>query len=337
MKNTGGTLFTDILTALQIPHTGEYSRQRYTSMPFMTWFGLSRLLAEYGVSAKGYQLAKPEDIAAVPPPFVLKTNHGAVLVTRVCADGTVKYVSKGEKEIIPLAALAADSSGIVMPVRKGSDAAEPQYRAHRLVEIANVAKKRLMWVFLAALFAYFFVAHGLWREVSTVLLSLFCLGGLTVSILLMQKSLGFANKKADRFCGTLEKGGCDEILKLKASTFFGIVRWSDVGFTYFSVTLAILLLRPQYTGYLAIFNACCLPFTCWSIWYQRFRAHHWCTMCVAVQATLWCIFFCMLGGGWYGRIPQFGIQFFVIAVGYAAMLLLTSRVTDLIKQRHGQQ
>lgn len=337
MKNTEGTLFTDILTALQIPHTEDYSRQRYAGMPFLTWFGLSKLLKEYGVEAEGYQLASPTDIASVPPPFVMQTRHGAVLVTSIGSDGTVRYVSKGEREIIKLDALAADATGVVMPVRKVSDVGEPHYRAHRVVEIADVAKKRLLWVCLALMFIYFFIAHGLWREVSTVLLCAFSIAGLTFSMMLMQKSLWFANKKADRFCGALEKGGCDEILKLKASTFFGIVRWSDVGFTYFSVTLAVLLLWPQYTGYLAIFNACCLPFTCWSIWYQRFRAHHWCTMCVAVQATLWCIFFCMLGGGWFGRIPQFGIQFFVIGFGYLTMLLVTSRVADIIKQRHGQQ
>ena len=127
----------------------------------------------------------------------------------------------------------------------------------------------------------------------------------------------------------LQKGGCDSILELKASKFFGIFSWSEVGFTYFSVSLLALLVFPQWICYLALCNACCLPFTFWSIWYQRFKAHKWCTLCVSVQATLWLLFFCYLCGGWFRGAFPLRIEFFVLGVTYVTVLMALNRIMPM--------
>ena len=116
------------------------------------------------------------------------------------------------------------------------------------------------------------------------------------------------------------------MLETKASSFFGIFSWSEVGFTYFSVSLLALLIFPQWICYLAACNILCLPFTFWSIWYQKFRARNWCTLCVSVQATLWLLFFCYLGGGWIAGIFPLRIEFFVLGVTYAVVLMALNRI-----------
>lgn len=74
---------------------------------------------------------------------------------------------------------------------------------------------------------------------------------------------------------------------------------------------------------LALCNVCCLPYTVWSIWYQRFRAHKWCTLCVGVQTTLWLLFFCYLGGGhFHGAFPLKVDTFVLVAVYVTAVLAL---------------
>ena len=52
--------------------------------------------------------------------------------------------------------------------------------------------------------------------------------------------------------------GCDSVLETKASKFFGIFGWSEVGFSYFSVSLLTLLIFPQWICYLALLQ-CLLP------------------------------------------------------------------------------
>ena len=112
----------------------------------------------------------------------------------------------------------------------------------------------------------------------------------------MLKSVYVHTNDAYRVCGILQHGGCDKILSMDASKFFGLFGWSEVGLGYFLVSTAALLLYPSYLPWLAWANLCCLPFTFWSIWYQRFRARHWCTLCVLTQCMLWCQFFCYLSG-----------------------------------------
>ena len=143
------------------------------------------------------------------------------------------------------------------------------------------------------------------------------------SYLLLQKSLNIHTKAADRVCGVLEKGGCDSIMSLKVSKLFGVFSWSEVGFGYFGISFVTLLVFPHLWPSLALCNVCCLPYTVWSIWYQRFRAHRWCTLCVGVQTTLWLLFFCYLGGGiFHGAFPLKIDTFVLVAVYVAAVLSL---------------
>lgn len=325
------TLFTDLLQVLRVPHTNEYSVRRFRTMPFSTLFGMKKLLEEYGVQSQGYRLAKPEDIAEVPVPFVLQTRDGLVIVTSING-GTATYLTLGNQEKIPVDRLDEASTGVVFVARAGKDAREPEYGHHRMLEIAGVVKSYLFAIGLAFLIAYFFVANRLYSDWSVILLLLFDMVGFELSYLLMQKSAGFKSKRGDKVCGVLEAGGCDSILKMKSSTFFGIVSWSEVGLAYFSVSLIVTLLFPQYIGYLALCNLCCLPFTCWSIWYQKFRARHWCTLCVSVQCTLWCLFFCYFGGGWLTQMFPISWPFFAIGVAYMTVLLALNRLSPVLKR-----
>lgn len=326
------TLLTDLLTELGVPHTDAYSIRRFASMPFNTLFGLSKLLQEYGVEGQAFRLPSTSDLSSVPTPFLLQTPKGFVIVRKVDGD-RVDYVSQGVAESIPLDDIRKVMTGVIfVPVKKESSK-EPDFASHKFTEIGGILKKWMLWIGLALLFAYFFVTRRIYAEASSVVLTVFSLAGLYFSFLLIQKSIGVKNSHTDRFCGALEKGGCDQILKMKASSFFGIISWSDVGLGYFLVTLAVILVWPQYIPYIALFNVCCLPFTCWSIWYQRFRAHHWCTLCVSVQCTLWLLFFTMLWNGALARLHGLGIQFFAIGVGYVTTVLLISAVTSAIKKR----
>lgn len=163
------------------------------------------------------------------------------------------------------------------------------------------------------------------------------LAGLAVTWLLILKSLKVASHSADRICGILQDHGCDTVLEQKASSFFGIVSWSEVGLSYFGVSTAILLIFPQCIGWLALVNLLCLPFTFWSIWYQRFRLHTWCTLCVTTQALLWLQAGSYLwAGAWHHQLSS-GWSLAVIAAAYGAALLALNRLTTFIKHHRGAE
>lgn len=325
MATTDHTLIADILTLLKVPYTADYTKQRFEAMPFQTLFGVTQLLKEYGVDSKGYRLAQKSDISKITAPFIAQTDGGLVIVTNIAAD-KVSYLTQGVSESMPLSEFLDAFTGVVLIVKAEAGAEEPDYGAHRMKLYIKKGKNWLMWILAGLLVAYLLVVNGTWRFWSVwALIGIDCCG-LALTYMLLQKSLSIKNKVADKVCGVLQEGGCDSILKMKASSFFGIFSWSEVGFTYFGVSLLTLLISPSSIHWLALINICCLPFTMWSIWYQKFRAHHWCTLCVSVQLSLWLLFICYLLGGWTAPVFPLKLDFWVLGVLYLCVLLLLNKV-----------
>lgn len=317
---TAHTLICDYLDELGIPHTAGYSNEKYASMPFKTLFGLSKILETYGAKSEGYFLEDKSEFLKLTPPFIASTHRGLTIVTAVNPT-TVTYLTQGVTEKLPAHEFMQAWDGNVLLSYPDADACEPKYALHRRLDFFTRAKK---WVLLACgitLFLYLFISNSLYSHVSTVLVTLIDLGGLYFTFLLVQKSLNYHNIAADKVCGVLQAGGCDSILELKASKFFGLFGWSEVGLSYFSVSLGTMLLFPSMLPWLALCNVCCLPFTLWSIWYQRFKARKWCTLCVSVQVSLWLLFFCYLGGGWLHESWPPGPDFIMLGVSYVAVML----------------
>lgn len=324
-------LLTDLLTRLDVPFTERYSTRHYEKMPFRSLFGLQKLLAEYGIDSEGIQLSENSQMSMLDTPFVAETRLGPVVVSSVCND-TLTYLSKGASETMPFHEFAADCTGRVFIAMPRRNAVEPGYTKHRISEITCRVRDIALPLLAIFIFAYFYITRNLYTSWSQTLLLLFNAAGLLVSCLLMKKTLHFRSAAADRMCKVLQAGGCDTVLETTASKFLGVFSWSEVGFTYFSVSFLTLLIFPEYTGYLCLLNACCLPFTCWSIWYQKFRANAWCTMCVTVQATLWVLFFIYLGGGWWHTAFPLRIQIVTLIAVYGTVLLGLSKLTPILTQ-----
>lgn len=325
------TLFSDFLTALGVPHTEDYSDRRFNALSFRSLYGLSKLLGEYGVASQGLVLEAPVQLSVAPTPFLAATPAGLVIVTSVHA-GRIEYLTQGVREAMPLVEFAKIYTGRILVARADRQSREPGYAEHARTIFFTKAKRVVLVAALAFVLAYFFVVNGIWHHASAVLVAVFDVVGLYFCYLLMGKTLKVHNAAADRVCGVLQKGGCDHVLADKSSTFFGIFSWSEVGFTYFSVSLITLVAVPSMTSWLAAINVCCLPFTVWSISYQKFVIKHWCTLCVCVQTTLWLLFACYLGGGWLKGVFPLGMGFFVLVLVYAVVLLAINRLTPYLTQ-----
>lgn len=318
-------IFTDFIELLGVPYTPGYSMTQFGRMPFKSLFGLSKLLESYGVESQGYTLTDKSQLASLPVPFIAVTDGGMVIVTSV-DDTDVSYLSQGQEERMDRGKWIDAWGGVAFCAFAKSNACEPDYSAHRRLMFLADARDKGILIGIVLLFAYLFISNRIYAHVSTVLLTLFDMAGLYFTYLLVQKSLKIHNQAADEVCKVLQEGGCDSILETSASKFLGFFGWSEIGFTYFSVSLLTLLMFPQWICYLALFNACCLPFTVWSIWYQKFRAGVWCTLCVSVQCTLWCLFFCYLGGGWFSGIFPLQIEAVTLGVTYLTVLLILNRI-----------
>lgn len=325
MAATDHTIVSDFLTSLKVPFTQAYTKQRFEAMPFKTLFGVTNLLKDYGVETAGYSISDKKQLAEVPAPFIAGTRGGMVIVTSHTA-GSVTYLTQGVQETMPLQDFLTAWNGMVLCARVLLHAKEPDYGAHRRMELLQGSKKVLMWVLTGLLIAYLYVFNGLWRYWSVWALTAIDFFGLWITYLLVQKSLSIKNSVADKVCGVIQEGGCDKILKTNASSFFGLFSWSEVGFTYFGISLLAMLISPHTIHWLAVINICCLPYTVWSVTYQKFVAKHWCTLCLCVQLSLWLQFVCYLLGGWTGHIFPLDLGFFALGATFVCVLLILNRI-----------
>ncbi len=332
------SLFTDFLTVLKVPHTSAYSDKAFKDMPFKSLFGCSRLLASYGVESEGVTLSDKTLLARLPVPYIARDKHSFVIVTGIHkgqgeVEDQIDFIRFGKRESVGVKKFSDDSTGIVLLASAGQNSREPDYTSHHLLELAEKGK---VWILVAcAIFLVFsgFVVSGLWDSLSAMLLAAVDFAGIFVTWLLLLKSLKVKSRSADRICGVLQEHGCDHVLEQKASTFFGIFSWSEVGITYFSLSTLLLFLFPSQIHNLALINGCCLPFTVWSIWYQKFRIKTWCTLCVTTQCLLWLQFFCYLAGGWWKDVFPIGLPFFMMVATYGAVLMAVNKVVSFIKRK----
>ena len=325
MATTDHTLLADFLTALKVPFTKDYTKQRFDTMPFKTLFGVTQLLKEYGVESAGYNISDKNELSEVPVPFIAGTKGGMVIVTAI-TPGSVTYLTQGITETMPKDDFMQAWNGMVLCASVKPHAREPEYGKHLRMVFINDSKKVLLWILAGCLMAYLYVTNGLWKYWSVWALTAIDIFGLWITYMLVQKSLSIKSAVADKVCGVIQEGGCDKILKTNASSFFGIFSWSEVGFTYFGVSLLAMLISPHTIHWLAIINICCLPYTVWSVTFQKFVAKHWCTLCLCVQLSLWLQFVCYLLGGWTARVFPLDLGFFTLGATFIFVLLGLNRV-----------
>lgn len=323
------SIFNDFLSALDVRHTSKYSDRQFKALTFRSIFGLSTLLDRYGVKNAAWRVPKKGSLEQIKPPFLAQRNGHFDIVTEV-NDDTVHYIYKGIKESKSLSDYENAWTGIVMTAEADRNSEEPGYLRHHILDIAAVA---LTWIMAGAflcLIAYLYVTREFYHSAAATVLIAVDLAGLTVTSMLMLKSLNVHSAATDRVCGILQQGGCDHVLAMDASKFFGLFGWAEVGLGYFIVSTSVLLLFPSYIHYLALANLCCLPFTFWSIWYQKFRAHHWCTLCVITQAMLWCQFFCYLAGGFERDFNICSIHPWILLTSYVFAVLILNKIAEVL-------
>lgn len=326
------TILSRWLTLLGVRHTADYTDTRFRTMPFPTLFGLSTLLREYNIEAKGYRIDNKSEIAQIPTPFIAPVTNRYVIVTSI-SDGKLHYGTVGVDEEIPVDEFTEAWSGIAFMAQTSSTSCEPDYMKHRLSEIMVSLRDIGMWVVGLALFAWFFITRGDLHNWGTIVMTGIDLFGLWLSFMLVGKDLGVKSKRSDAVCNVLQPGGCDSITKSDAATFLGIFHWSEVGLTYFGVGLATLLLFPHMAGWLAGINVCALPYTVWSITYQKFKAKTWCTMCVGIQLSLWLQFFVFLLSGWFRHVFPLSWETAALLLVYVFVMLVINRLDTFIKSR----
>ena len=292
-------LFLHLCDALHIPHTSNYTNQLFDAHPYKyTLFGLHRLLAEYGVESEGIRIAdKEEALSSLQVPFVAQVANDLAVITEI-TDTEVIYMWYDKTLRVSHELFLSQWSGVALLVSPSPESGEPHYEEHRRTEkilrlkrwgvIGSMAVILVCLLVRQAPHASFLPLNLSSSYFSLFTLSLFTLNivGLYVSYLLLLRQLKISSSTADRLCNLLKRATCTDVLETPAAIAAFGISWSEVGAAYFATGILTLLLEPSLLPLFAYLSIGAVGYVLWSLWYQRFRAHSWCTLCLLVQAVL---------------------------------------------------
>ncbi|MDR3340886.1 MAG: thioredoxin domain-containing protein, partial [Candidatus Symbiothrix sp.] len=218
-------------------------------------------------------------------------------------------------------------TGIVLLAESSENSIEPNYKVNRKRELLNATQQYLLLFSIAVLAVLAGIANNTFTTVVPtvpIVLTALHLLGAYISYLLVQKQLHIHSSYADKICSLFKQQDCNNILESKAAKLWDVFGWSEIGLGYFLANLIILISLPHLIPYLAIINILALPYSFWSVWYQKFKAKQWCVLCLIVQVLLWLIFAVNLGFGCI-QLPDFNttslIHGLIIACIFGTIIL----------------
>lgn len=277
-------LFLHLCEALHIPHTSNYTNQLFDAHPYKyTLFGLHRMLTEYGVESEGMRFAdKEEALSSLQVPFVAQVANDLAVITEI-TDTEVIYMWYDKTLRVSHELFLSQWSGVALLVSPSSESGEPHYEAHRRAEKILRLKRWGAIGSMAIILVCLLVRQAPLFTLLHALMLLLNAAGIFVSYLLLLRQLKISSATADRLCTLLRRATCTDVLETPAAIAAFGISWSEVGAAYFSVNLLTLLLAPSLLPVLYILSVAALSYSLWSLWYQYFRAHSWCALCLLVQ------------------------------------------------------
>lgn len=319
-KNSSNIL-TAMLQHLGVKYTSEYANKLYNEHPYKeNMFGLSMMLSTYGIKNMGIRVKK-EDIDKLPVPFVAHLNDQFATVYKV-KNRRIHYAI-GEIDMTINEEIFREMwTGTVLIAEASPEPQEPNYKSNLKKQILHQWQRILCITMIAICFILTYKANKLYDDPETTIMLCLNLIGVYIGYLLVLKQMHIQSKYADKVCTLLKRGDCNNILESSAAKLFGIVSWSELGLCYFSTNIFILLVFPNLLPYYALINICVLPYSLWSIWYQKYRAKQWCPLCLCVQVLFWMIFAGNFYWGWIVNLDFKAEDIVWICVIYSSPYLI---------------
>ena len=241
--------------------------------------------------------------------------------------------------------LAATCTGIYLNAALGTTAAEPGYRTRMVgaIEIYGLTLSVAVF-FLAALVPHCAATIHANTAMAIALASLLGVKMAAAAITYQLYQLDVGERKSHAFeqlCSLRNNFDCTRVTRSKAGNIFGLFSMAELGLAYFlgsALTLLVGLYLDQSTAVLtlsAILGVLALPYTLFSLLYQKFVVRAWCPLCVAVQLLLWCE--CAVGIGVlrYGSVHNIttsAVRLCAIAIAAVAFLLVRQREVEKLRR-----
>lgn len=114
-------IFEQILRALHVPFTKNYTREMYMQHPDRNnLLGISRLLNAYGVDNVSVLVSDKKALTKLEPPFLAEFSQDLAVVTSTTSEN-VEFIWRNEKLRLDVARFQESWSGVVTLLKKSEE------------------------------------------------------------------------------------------------------------------------------------------------------------------------------------------------------------------------
>jgi len=326
-------IFITILSKLNVKFTEEYANRLYNEHPYKySMFGLSRMLSEYNIQNAAIKIHdKQNAIKRLEVPFIAHIGFDFAVVDKI-TDKTIRYIWNINVENISIKEFCEIWTGAILYAEPDEKSIEPDYKKNVRKKRISITIKYTLFITFFLLLSIVFIQNQLYSNIKYVLLLLANFAGLYISYLLLLKQVGNHSQYADKICSIFSQNKCNDILQTDAAKLGGILSWSEIGMGYFASNILITIFFPYLVPNIALVNVLALPYTVWSIWYQKIKVKQWCPLCLIIQVLIWIIFIIDLGFGFLTlsafELKDLFITVSVYIISILALNLFISNISD---------
>ena len=283
-------IFVSLLETLNVKYTKWYSSKYYSEHPYKnSLYGLSKILFDYNIENKGGVIKdKKGALTELDTPFIAHVKNNFVIVYRIDKNNVI-YILKGKNISVSHEEFIQTWSGNTLLIEKNENSIEPNYAAHYKQKILHIIERNILILSLVLILILSGIYTGAYLQTNFIISLIINIIGGYISYLLFLKQIHIHSNHADKICSLITQSDCNSILDSKVANVLNF-SWSEIGLGYFISNIIIITFFPHLYSYLAVVNCFSLPYTIWSILYQKIIAKQWCPLCLIVQFILWSLF-----------------------------------------------
>lgn len=275
-------------------------------------------------------------VSSIGTPFIAHICSDFVIVEKMDND-KIRFIQSGKRITVSQDEFDKIWTGYLLLADPDESSGEPEHKKYRQQELFHVVQKAAFILIILALSASAIISNGGYLNLGIILLWIISFVGVYTSYLLILNNLHIQSSYADKICSFLKHSDCNDVLESEAAKLFGILGWGEVGLGYFSANLFIISFHPALIPCLAFVNICVLPYSFWSVWYQKFKAKQWCPLCLLVMILLWGIFVTSLFSGYISVSSFTLVRLFLTGSIYLLFVLGVNMCVAAIAKGFGME
>ena len=332
MDNTG--IIIRYLTIVGVPFTKSFISRKMETLPSAhSMLGMSALLTECNIPNSCVKLKDNDAMELFQP--VITMYNGTFVIAQSSENGKSVTLTDedGKSQTISTQAFIAGWNHTALLCNPSEKSHEPDYEEH----LKKNRKKKLL-SFAAVAACIVLIITGIISNTNSGILRYALIAinacGAGVAFLLLQKDLDIPNKLTHKICGLVKENSCEDVTHSAGSELFGLLHLSEIGGAFFLGNILILLFFPQLFSTICVIALCAVPFTLWSLWYQKFKARAWCALCLCTVALLLIQGIAVAIGwnAWHFNFQDFILQGIAIVSLYVALAVGIHKLMRVIEK-----